>query len=605
MPRPVFIVAVAATLSLGQPVDAGEKSRHPDAPLPKSEAGEGAQTVRIPLADGTELTADLYLPNSAGPFPVLMEVTPYGRRSQFAFAGEHAFWTSNGFAFIIVDARGAGESGGQLRFMADARRDGPQIVEWAARQPWSNGKVGMRGSSYSGTYPLQTAAGNPAGLACISPNANFQSGFNGPPFIGGGFMQSWAIGWTPLVVPSLSGKTGPVDYEKLLSHRPLNTADEAAHGTKIDVYRQVLSHQSADAFWADAHLDVEDYRRINVPTLTFTGWYDTTLPGSISNYRALQGLAAVPADHWLVVGPWDHGGASEGGYSRDDGQPFTKIGTLDIEPNGFKPGQRMALEFFDWCLKGAVKRPDWSNVQLFVHGQNRWLETDRLPAPGVSAKTLYLGSTGPANAPASRGLLVTAPLHGGSDSYLHDPTNPVRSDIGFEGRRLQLYGPEDVSGQLNRSEVLTYTSEPMTQAMTLMGNANLTVHVKADAHDVDIVALLEDVAPDGTALRLGSGWAGVLRARYRNGPAQLELLEPGAVTRMRVNLLEIGHTLQAGHRLRLSVFSSAYPFISVNPGTGNDIATDTEHHQKVSVTILHGQAYPSTLVFEVLEVPER
>jgi putative CocE/NonD family hydrolase len=597
-------VAVAAALSLGQPAIAGEQSRHPDAPLPESMAGEGAQTVRIPLTDGTELTADLYLPDSAGPFPVLMEVTPYGRRSPFAFAGEHAFWTSKGYAFIIVDARGAGESGGQLRFMADARRDGPQIVEWAAKQPWSVGKVGMRGSSYSGSYPLQTAAGSPAGLACISPNANFQSGFNGPPFIGGAFMQSWAIGWTPLVVPSLSGKTGPVDYEKLLSHRPLNTADKAAHGTTIDVYRQFLSHQSADAFWADAHLEVEDYRRINVPTLTFTGWYDTTLPGSISNYRALQGLAAARADHWLVVGPWDHGGASEGGYSRDDGQPYTKIGTLDIEPNGFKPGQRMALEFFDWCLKGAAKRPEWSNVQMFVPGQNRWLETDQLPASGVSAKTLYLGSTGAANAPESRGLLVTAPLRAGSDSYLHDPSNPVRSDAAFEGRRFQLYGPEDVSRQLNRSDVLTYTSEPLSQAMTLMGNASLTVHVKADAPDVDIVALLEDVALDGTAVRLGSGWAGVLRARYRNGPAQLELLEPGTVTRMRVNLLEIGHTLKAGHRLRLSVFSSAYPFISVNPGTGNDIADDTAPPRKANVTILHGMAYPSTLAFEVLEVPE-
>jgi putative CocE/NonD family hydrolase len=599
-----ILSGVAASLfaaSLAQ----GAQPRHPDAPAPESRIGDHVQQVRIPLRDGVELTADLYLPEGKGPHPVLMEVTPYGRRSAYSFSSEHGYWTSQGYAFLVVDARGAGDSGGTFRFMADARSDGPQIVEWAASQPWSTGKVGMRGSSYSGSYPIQTAIGNPRGLACISPNANFQSGFDGPPYIGGALMQAWATGWTTLVVPSLAGKTGRVDFDKLLAHRPLLTADKAAHGVEVPVYRQILAHQTADEFWAEAHLSVEDYRRINIPTLAFTGWYDTTLPGSISNYRAMRALAAASEDQWLVVGPWDHGGASEGGYARDTGEPIATIGALAVEPTGFKPGQRMAREFFDWCLKGTAARPGWPNVQMFVPGQNRWIAADRLPIQGVRPQTLYLGGKGPANAPASRGQLLPGPAVAAADSYVHDPANPVRSDTDYQGRRVQLYGPEDVSAQLARPDVLTYSTGPLPAPLTLLGNAGLTLFLKADAPDVDIVALLEDVAPDGKAIRLGSGWAGVLRARYRNGPARLEPLKPGDTTRLRVNLLENGHTLKPGHSLRLSVFGSAYPFISVNPATGNDIASDTAPPRKARITLLHGAQHPSALILEVLEADPR
>lgn len=597
--RLLFALA-AATLFAGTSA-LGNPARHPDAPAPESPIGAGAQPVRILLRDGVELAGDLYLPAGDGRHPVLLEVTPYGRRSAFSFSGEHGYWTSRGYAFLVVDARGAGDSGGTLRFMADARLDGPQIVEWAARQPWSTGKVGMRGSSYSGSYPLQTAIGNPRGLACISPNANFQSAFDGPPFIGGAFMQAWAIGWTPLVTPSLAGKAKRPDFDKLLAHTPLITADKAVHGVEVPVYRQILEHQTADGFWADAHFTVEDYRRIDIPTLAFTGWYDTTLPGTISNYRAMRALAAAGDDQWLVVGPWDHSGASEGGYARDTGQPVTTIGAIPVEPNGFKPGQRMAREFFDWCLKGSAARPQWPNVQMFVPGQNRWIGADRLPLPGVRAQTLFLGAAGPANAPASRGQLLPAPARAAADSYVHDPAHPVRSDTPYEGRRIQLYGPEDVSAQLARPDVLTYATAPLPAPLTLLGNAGLTLFLKADAPDIDIVALLEDVAPDGKAIRLGSGWAGVLRARYRNSLATLEPLKPGEITRLRVNLLENGHTLKAGHRLRLSVFGSAYPFISVNPATGNDIAIDTAQPNKARITLLHGADHPSALTFEVLE----
>ena len=601
------IASLALTILVAAPALA-DAPRHPDAPAPPSAVADGATVVSIPLSDGVALKGDLYLPKGTGRHPVLIEVTPYGRRGIFSAADEHGYWTAQGYALLIVDARGIGDSGGEFSFMTDARRDGPQIVDWAARQPWSTGKVGMRGSSYSGTYPIQTAAAAPEGLACISPNASFQSAFDGPPYLGGGLMLAWALSWTTLVDRGMAerpierqGLARKVDHDRLLLHRPLATADVAMHGRGLRVYQQLLAHPTYDAFWAEAQLSVEDYRRIRVPALAFSGWYDTTLTGSIANYRAMRALAASADDQWLVVGPWDHAGASEGGYTRDTGQPMTRIGVLPVEPGGFLPGQRMAREFFDWCLKGTGPRPTWSPVQMFVPGQDRWLQAERLPVRGITRRTLFLGGTGRANAPQSDGALVPQPGKPAIDRYIHDPRDPVRADVAVDGRKVLRFGPQDIAKQLQRTDVLTYSTAPLREALTILGNATLSLYAATDVTDTDFMALLEDVAPDGTAVRLGSGWTGVLRTRYRNGPARSDLMRPGEMTLLRVNLLEIGHTLREGHRLRLSVFSSAFPFISVNPNTGEDIATDASPPRIARQTVFHGGSHPSALTLEVLE----
>ena len=581
------------------PADPAPPPRHPDAPVTPSVVGEGAQAVSIPLRDGVELAADLYLPSADGRYPVLIEVTPYGRRGIYSSGDEHGVWNRAGFALLVVDARGTGGSGGALGFMTDARTDGPQIVEWAATRAWSSGKVGMRGSSYSGTYPLQTAAQDPRGLACISPNATFHDAFSSPPYPGGALMQQWALSWTTLVDRKLAGKAARVDPDRVLGYRPLMEADVAAHGVEVPVYRQLLAHPRADDFWAKAHLSEADYRRIRVPALAFTGWYDTTLPGSIANYRAMRALAASATEQWLVLGPWDHASAQDGGYSREDGQPVRQIGVLPIEASGFKPGQRMALDFFTWCLKDGP-RPDWPAVQLFVPGQDRWIAADRLPVPGTRTHTLYLAHESAANGPQGGGLLVESPAEPGEDRYVHDPANPVRADVEVEGRKVLRYGPQDVSAQLARPDVLRYVTPALGSPLSLLGQATLELHIVSDAPDTDFVALLEDLAPDGSAVRLGSGWAGVLRARYRDGPVKLRPLTPGAPTALRVDLFPHGHTVRAGHRLRLSVMSSAYPFISVNPNTGGEIATDTAPPRPAHQTVLHGRGHPSALRLEVL-----
>ena len=173
--------------------------------------------------------------------------------------------------------------------------------------------------------------------------------------------------------------------------------------------------------------------------------------------------------------------------------------------------------------------------------------------------------------------------------------------MAVDGRKVLRFGPQDIAKQLQRTDVLTYSTAPLREALTIVGNPTLSLYAATDVTDTDFMALLEDVAPDGTAVRLGSGWTGVLRTRYRNGPARSDLMRPGETTLLRVNLLEIGHTLREGHRLRLSVFSSAFPFISVNPNTGEDIATDASPPRIARQTVFHGGSHPSALTLEVFE----
>ena len=266
------------------------------------------------------------------------------------------------------------------------------------------------------------------------------------------------------------------------------------------------------------------------------------------------------------------------------------------------PGQRMAREFFGWCLKGTAPRPTWSPVQMFVPGQDRWLQAERLPDKNITRRTFFLNGQGRANAPHSDGALESQPGSQAFDQYVHDPRDPVRADVALNGRKGLRFGPQDVAAQLQRADVLTYSTAPLPKPITILGNATLSVYVATDALNTDFMALTEEVAPNGGAVRLGSGWTGALRTRYRNGPARLESMRPGERTLLRVNLLEIGHTLRAGHRLRLSVFSSAYPFISVNPNTGEDIATDSAAPRLARQTVFHGGSHPSALTLEVLEV---
>jgi uncharacterized protein len=571
--------------------------RHVDAPAaPPSENAilSKLTEVRIPMADGVTLAGDLYLPAKQGRYPLIIEMTPYGKRSPLSFVNERDYWTAQGYAFLIVDIRGRNQSQGQFGYMRDGP-DGRDVVEWAARQPWSDGKVGMRGASYSGTIPWLTAKLKPPHLRCINANASVASPFHGPPYMGGAFMQEWALGWIANFTVPRTMPAKPVDHQKLIGHRPLITADVAAHGMTLPTYRAFLNHPRLDEYWRATTLTKRDYQSIDIPALAFTGWFDGTLQGTVQHYQNMKRYSPAANDQFLIVGPWQHQTVSDGGWDFESGERVSKVGDLTLPAQAFLPGQKITTEFFDWCLKGKA-RPTATSARMYITGANRWIEVGSFNQ-GNGPVSFYLGKSVDASSSGRNSQLFTAPPPNGKASYIFDPANPVPSYLNIGGARRTLVSePVDISSQLDRDDVLIYTSTPLSKPLTVLGNISVELFAASSARDTDFVIRLEDVAPDGTAFKLGSANGGVLRARYRNGFNREALLTPNRPARMTVNLGEIGHQFAAGHRLRISITSSSYPMISINPNTGDPIASDTSVPVKAKQTVYYGDKWVSRLI---------
>jgi hypothetical protein len=222
-----------------------------------------------------------------------------------------------------------------------------------------------------------------------------------------------------------------------------------------------------------------------------------------------------------------------------------------------------------------------------------WREYDQYPPPQIQLQSLYFHSSGKANTVAGDGGLTwTSPANEPPDRFIYNPENPVPSEIGGVGLAVDHRTME------RRDDVLVYTSEVLTQPLEIIGRVFVHLYAASDALDTDFTANLLDVYPDGRAVKLGPREAGVLRARYRHGYEKAELLSPNKPEEFKIELFDIGHAFLPGHRLRIEVSSSAFPFINPNQNTGNPIATDIEW-KLANQTIFHDKTRPSRVVLPI------
>lgn len=537
--------------------------------------------VAVPMRDGVTLVADVWVPDTVGRHPTILIRTPYVRTAQFRRYGLKAY-LERGYAVVLQDARGRGDSDGRFRFYFPEADDGYDTIEWIARQPWSNGKVGMDGGSYLATVQWLAARERPPALACMIPTAPSGRLFDELPYQGGAFRLEWALSW-------LNGVSGRSDQnetwqlgspDRLATHRPLLTMDEA-FGRPMPLYREFLNHSTLDSYWRPLHFTAEDFARISIPVLHVTGWYDGDQLGALYYWDGMEAHGPVKDNRHLIIGPWTHGQTYLGGAERVGAFTFPEASTLPI--------QQMRLDFFDACLK-ETERFVAPRVRLFLTGSNRWIEADRYPLPMAEPTPLYLHSAGKANSAAGDGRLSwSAPGTQPPDRYRYDPRNPVRSrGIATDHRPGQ-----------QRQDVLVYTSEVLKDSVDVVGRVFVKLYAASDARDTDFTAKLLDVYPDGRSIKLGPTDVGVRRARYRNGYDREELLEPGKTELYTIELFDVGHTFLPGHRIQVEVSSSAFPYIDANTNTGNPVATDTAF-RVASQTIYHDNARSSHVLLPIL-----
>ncbi|MFY1675670.1 CocE/NonD family hydrolase [Streptomyces sp. WMMC905] len=527
--------------------------------------------LKMPMCDGTLLNADLYRPDTSDPVPVLVRRTPYGKSGAPGGASVDGLrLVRSGYALLVQEVRGRFGSDGAFEPYWHEAADGADTVAWAAAQGWCDGSVGMFGRSYEAMAALLAAGERPPGLGAIVPHVA-GSGFDeGWTRRGGAFQSGFLMYW--------------VLYDLLLDGAGLGPADRAEVADAVDrvdqlyrdpdgaaelldrlapYYREWREHPGGHAYWRRA-APRESYPTIEVPTLHLTGWYDIFLDGALENYRGIRECGRASR---LVVGPWSH--CVTGGVF-----PQRRFGLAADENSVDVTG--LHLEHFDRHLRRRLDDPEPDPVRLFVTGDDAWRTFPDWPVPGTEDLVLHLGGHGLTSGPA--------PATPGVDRIRHDPADPVPTTGGATALPGQFTGgdcgPLDQREVERRPDVLCFTGERLTAALTVVGDAALTAYVTPDAAGADVNGKLVDVHPDGRAELLCDGVR-----RLEAGAAGSGQAGPVEVT---VSLGALAHVFGPGHRVRLEVAASNAPRFDVHP-------TVPARH-----ILHHGAAHPSRLLLKRL-----
>ena len=553
--------------------------------------------IAVPMRDGVKLYGDLYRPKREAKFPVLLVRTPYGVQRDGIHQNMMEF-AQQGYAVFVQDVRGRYESDGQWEPFRTEGPDGFDTVEWLAKQPWSNGKVGLQGGSYLGHVQWRAATQTPPSLVTMFPAVASTSIYRNWLSHGGAFRLSFNFGWGVVRMPNRimlpqswhSEKFSPTDlkYESILWHLPLSDIDLQSAGTAVPHFRDWVKHQSYDEYWRSVS-DEEHFEKVKVPAHTSGGWFDIFLNGTINGFtgmRRLGGTEKARRESKMIIGAWGHG-------------PSQKYGDVDFGPTANRDMIAHQLRWYDHYLKGVENGIDKEPpIQLFFMGVNQWRTAEDWPLPGTKFTPFYLTSDGGANsARGNGGISMSKPAQTGKDEYLYDPNQPVPTLGGNNCCGTPtVAGPKDQRPLETRHDVLVYTGPILTEPVTIAGPVKMKLWAATDGRDTDWMVKLVDVSPNGFAMNIAEG---ILRARFRNGLDKMELLEPGKAYEFEVDMAGTANVFQKGHRIRVDITSSNFPQFDRNPNTGEDLGA-SNRVRVAKQTIHHGGVRASHIVLPVI-----
>ena len=504
-------------------------------------------SIAIPTRDNKTLAADLYALDTTKALPVILIQTPYNKnfyrtRVGVPEAGGSSFpYDSLHYNYVVVDWRGRFGSKDAEVAGYDRGLDGYDAVEWIAQQKWSNGKVGTWGGSALGQIQFQTARLHPPHLVCSVPLIkDFKTKYSDY-YYGGVFRKEH--------VESLA-KLGFLGVQTILDH-PTN-----------------------DLVWRVVENNSNYPDEIAVPMLLISGWFDHFPDDVLRAFYDLREKSAtsVRAQHKLLMGPWLH---TEVGKAEQGQLTF---------PNSVGVPDSMALRFFDYYLRNIPNGYERDPVMRYYQmGTNDWRVTNDWFALNSATTPLYLQAGGllslikPAGSMAPDSFRYDprrpSPAVGGSRFNPFDPTTPV--------------GPQDLRQSVeSRSDVLIYSTPVLDKSWVINGAIKVDLFVASNRRDTDFAVRLCEVYPDGRSMILTQG---IRRMRFRNSYTNEELLTPGQVYQVTVELQNLALTVLPGHRLRIDITSSDYPHFDINLNNGGTlyvagdtlIATNYVYHDAV------------------------
>lgn len=554
------------------------------------------KNVAVPMRDGTILRADVFRPTGDGPFPVLVHRTPYNK------GPKHAGLTKYGFIVVSQDARGRFASDGEFESFNRAEThdatDGYDTIEWAAKLPGSNGRVGTLGISYDAFLQWRAMGSVPPSLraaAAFSIPAKYTD-LEMPGTVRPGRRWEW---WFTQGA-DIRKKDGLPPPHKNADAKKLWDEGEGKRilGSLpwLDLPDEMFGHEAAAMKdwlrkpWVDVWKLDEEAARTTVPNLNVCGWYDHC-NGSIDLHTAIRSRGASPAARRhskLIVGPWSHVGLGKRMQGEVDFGRSTQINLDELQ----------ARWFGHWLKEGANDDfDDLPPVRLFVMGAGVWRDFEHWPPPNAKPQSWYLAGEGKANTPSGDGRLqATAPTDERSDSYVYDPRDPVPTLWGKSSFTVAA----DQRPLAARRDILVYQTAPLDAPVETIGYPEVTLFASSDRPDADFFARLIDVAPDGAAIEVTHG---LVRARHRESLEKVTLLTPGETVEFQIKLRPTAHRFLPGHRLRLDVTSSDFPSYDRNHGTAADPNADAEL-ATATQTVRHGGKFAGRLTLPTMAIQD-
>lgn len=447
-------------------------------------------------------------------------------------------------------------------------QDGYDTIEWAAAQPWSNGKIGTIGASYLAWDQYFAAMYNPPHLVAMYADVggnNFYREFGYP---GGAPNPGWTV-WM-LRSAATSGRAPADAFGPILKDpsswfalpREKRAEVFANFPEQAKMFDDFYAHPSFDAYWKQQGFFIESgWKRMkDVPVFFVSGWYDYFIEGLIENFTALSKSQRSAKRMWL--GPWPHNvGAS-------------RCGQVDFGAEAGQDMREVALEWFDHWMHGKpLRRIGAEPVRSFRMGGGdsgtshggEWTTFSAWPPREAQVRKYFLQAGGNLGVSHSNG----------ESAYTHDPANPVPS-IGGRYTMVPTIAPcaQDQSRLDSRSGVLRFQTPPLAEAVEVAGMVKAKLRVKSTAASTDFTAKLIDAAPDGFALILGDG-------------IQRVKTTPGVTTDVEIEVGSLHNLFAKGHRIRVDIASSNYPRAETNPNPARN-------------TVLHGGGRGSRLELPVI-----
>ena len=544
--------------------------------------------VDIPMRDGVVLRANVFRPDSPGRFPGIVQRTPYGKGE-----GGMDRYVRAGYVCLSQDSRGRYASEGDyvpftVEETGDAE-DGYDTVEWFAEQPYCNGRIATIGRSYNAWMQWQLARLRPPHLvamcACSIPLELTDVDW------WGAFRPARRVHWWLCsMAPDMRKREGlspphtpaeareiwaEVEQGRWLGHLPWMDIPGFLPARLAGFVEDWLRHPSRRPWKLD-----EVHREVEVPNLDFSGWYDHC-GGTMRHLRLMQEhgrTAEAREQSKLIIGPWNHGGLGS-----------RKMGNIDFGPGAEFDIEEVMLRWLDHWLRDAdngIKAEP--AVRYFVMGSGEWKSAETWPPRGGDPLVYYLDSDGAASPAQHSGALRPEGATGaGYDEYVYDPRDPVPT---LWTRQLFTV-PSDRRRLEYRRDILYYTTPPLEMDVEIVGYPEVFLSVSSSAPDTDFFARLVDEDPEGPAIEICHG---MMRVRHRKSLDTEDLLEPGEICELHIELGPTACRFVARHRIRLEITSSDFPNHDRNHNTGGNDLTDTRleaAHQRVH----HSSAYASRL----------